>query len=68
MNTDYEVLIYREEDYWVACVPQLIGCATHADTREAALRSLESLLPEWLELTKESGYPIPEPENRLANA
>lgn len=65
-QTDYEIVIYREEDYWVAEVPELIGCATHGETREEVLRNIEELIPEWLDLARESGFAIPEPRGRVA--
>lgn len=68
MSTDYEIVIYREEDYWVAKAPQLIGCACHAASREQALREIEQLIPEWIELARESDYPLPTPTRSLVHA
>jgi len=68
MNADYEIVIYREEGYWVAEAPELTGCACHGESREAVLREMESLIPEWLELARESGVAIPEPKGRCAFA
>jgi predicted RNase H-like HicB family nuclease len=68
MNTDYEIVIYREDDVWVAQAPELRGCATHADTREEALARLLDLIPRWIEACRESGAPVPEPKGRFAFA
>lgn len=68
MNTDYEIVIYREEDYWVAECPELIGCATHGDTRTEAFEKINELLPIWLQSARESKFPFPEPKARAAVA
>jgi predicted RNase H-like HicB family nuclease len=68
VNTDYEIVIYREEDYWVAEAPECPGCATHGDTRQNALTSIEELIPKWIGGCERSGYPIPEPKGRIAFA
>ena len=68
MNTDYEIVLYREEDYWVAEVPECIGCATHGATREEAFAKITDLIPHWVEACKESGWPIPEPKGKVAFA
>lgn len=68
MNTDYEVVLYREDDLWVALAPELRGCATHDVTREKALARLLDLIPHWIEASRESGVPIPEPKGRCAFA
>ncbi len=68
MSTDYEIVLYREQDYWVAECPELIGCATHAETREEAFRSIMELIPKWIEGCRRTGYPVPEPKGRFAFA
>ena len=65
---NYEIVLYFEEGAWVAEVPELTGCATHADTEEEALRQIKSLIPEWLAAARASGIPIPEPHGRMAFA
>ena len=64
--TKYEVIIYwsKEDDAYVAEVPQLAGCAAHGDSQEEALRNAQEAIGLWLETAKEFGDPIPEPVGR----
>jgi predicted RNase H-like HicB family nuclease len=62
----YEIIIYwsDEDQAFVAEVPELLGCAAHGDTQEAALASAKEAIALWLETAKEFGDPIPEPKGR----
>lgn len=62
----YEVIIYwsKEDDAYVAEVPQLAGCAVHGDSQEEALRNAQEAISLWIETAKEFGDPIPEPVGR----
>ena len=66
MNT-HEVIPYwsREDDAFIAEVPELAGCAADGPTRQEALANVEIVIDEWLEMAKELGRPIPEPKGRL---
>ena len=62
----YEVIIYwsKEDDAYIAEVPQLAGCAAHGDSQEEALRNAQDAIGLWIETAKEFGDPIPEPIGR----
>ena len=64
--TRYEVIIYwnREDDAYIAEVPQLAGCAAHGDSQEEALRNAHDAISLWIETAREFGDPIPEPVGR----
>ena len=64
--TKYEVIIYwsKEDDAFVAEVPQLAGCAAHSESQEEALRNAQEAIGLWLETAKEFGDPIPQPVGR----
>jgi predicted RNase H-like HicB family nuclease len=64
--TKYEVIIYwsKEDDAYIAEVPQLAGCAAHGDSQEEALRNAQDAIRLWLETAQEFGDPIPEPIGR----
>lgn len=64
--TKYEVIIYwsKEDDAYVAEVPQLAGCAAHGDSQEEALRNAQDAIGLWIETAKEFGDPVPEPVGR----
>ena len=66
MNT-YEVILYwsREDQAFIAEVPELAGCAADGTTRQEALGNVEIIIPEWLETAREMGRSIPEPKGRL---
>jgi len=64
--TKYEVIIYwsKEDDAYIAEVPQLAGCAAHGDSQEEALRNAQDAINLWLETAREFGDPVPEPIGR----
>jgi predicted RNase H-like HicB family nuclease len=66
----YEVIIYwsREDNAFIAEVPELAGCAADGATYEEALKNAETVIEEWIETAKDPGRPIPEPRGRLAYA
>lgn len=66
MNT-YEVIVYwsREDQAFIAEVPELTGCAADGGTRQEALGNVEIIITEWLETARELGRSIPEPKGRL---
>lgn len=66
----YEVIIYwsREDEAFIAEVPELPGCAADGATYQDAVANAEVLIGEWIETAKELGRPIPEPKGRLVYA
>lgn len=66
----YEILIYwsKEDQAFIAEVPELAGCAADGGTYQEALANVETVIREWIETAKELGRPIPEPKGRLAFA
>lgn len=66
----YEVIIYwsREDQAFIAEVPELPGCAADGKTYREALKNVEIVIEEWIETAKELGRPIPVPRGRLVFA
>ena len=66
----YEVLLYwsKEDQAFIAEVPELPGCAADGASYEEALAHVEVVIREWIETAKEMGRPIPEPKGRLVFA
>lgn len=60
----YETIIYwsKEDDSYVAEVPELPGCMAHGDSYESALESVKEAIQLWLDTANEFGDPIPEPK------
>ena len=63
----YEIIIYwsREDDTFIAEVPELPGCAADGSTYQEALDNVQVIIREWIETTKKLGREIPEPKGRL---
>ncbi len=63
----YEVIIYwsKEDEAFIAEVPELPGCAADGATYQEALSNVEVIIKEWIETAKKLGRPIPEPKGRL---
>jgi predicted RNase H-like HicB family nuclease len=66
----YEVIIYwsREDEAFIAEVPELAGCAADGKTYQEALANVEVVIQEWIETAKSLGRPIPAPKGRLVYA
>jgi len=66
----YEIIMYwsREDNTYVAEVPELAGCMADGETTNEALRNVEQVIQEWIETAEELGRPIPEPRGRLSYA
>ena len=66
----YEVVIYWSADdkAFIAEVPELSGCTADGATKQAALKSVDIIIKEWIATAKELGRPIPEPKGRLVFA
>jgi predicted RNase H-like HicB family nuclease len=62
----YEVIIYwsREDQCFIAEVPELPGCMAHGQTDIEALRQANKAIGLWIDTAKEFGDPIPEPKER----
>jgi len=63
----YEVIIYwsKEDEAFIADVPELPGCAADGATYQEALSNVEVIIQEWIETARELGRSIPEPKGRL---
>ncbi len=63
----YEVVIYwsRDDEAFLAEVPELPGCAADGATPQEALANVQVVAQEWIETARELGRPIPEPKGRL---
>ena len=60
----YEIIIYwsREDQAFVAEVPELLGCTAHGDSQDTALANINDAVALWLETAQEFGIAIPEPK------
>ena len=66
----YEVIIYwsKDDQAFIAEVPELPGCAADGATYQEALANVETIIQEWIATAKDLGRSIPEPKGRLAFA
>jgi predicted RNase H-like HicB family nuclease len=65
----YAIIVYGsdEDSVWIATAPDLEPCAAHGDTPEAAVAELRVAMEAWLDVARENGLPIPEPQYRPAS-
>jgi predicted RNase H-like HicB family nuclease len=70
INFQYEIILYwsREDQAFLAEVPELPGCAADGATYQEALANAEVVIREWIETAQELGRPVPEPRGRLMYA
>jgi predicted RNase H-like HicB family nuclease len=63
----YEISLYwsKEDQAFIAEVPELPGCAADGETYQEAVQNVEIIMQEWIETAKDLGRPIPEPKGRL---
>ncbi len=66
----YEISLYwsREDEAFIAEVPELPGCAADGLTYQEALANIEIVIQEWIETAQAVGRPIPTPRGRLMYA
>ena len=55
--SNYEILPYSSKDdqTFIAEVPELAGCAADGATYQEALANVETIIREWIETAKELG-------------
>ena len=60
----YEIIIYwsKEDEAFVAEVPELPGCMAHGDDQEDALRNIKDAMQLWIDTAQEFGDPVPQPK------
>ena len=64
----YEIILYysKEDEAYVAEVPELPGCMAHGLSHEEALQNVKAAMQLWIDTAHEFGDQIPEPkEERL---
>lgn len=66
----YEIIIYwsKEDDAYIAEVPELPGCMADGSTYQEALANAEVIIEEWIETAHDLGRIVPEPKGRLVFA
>lgn len=64
---NYEIILFwsKEDNAFIAEVPELAGCMADGATRLEALKNAETIISEWIETAKAIGRDIPEPKGRL---
>ncbi len=69
-NHKYEIIIYwsREDEAFIAEVPELAGCAADGATYHEALSNVQLIIEEWIETAKIKGRIIPIPKGKLSYA
>jgi predicted RNase H-like HicB family nuclease len=60
----YEIIIFwsKEDNLFVAEVPELPGCMAHGDTQADALANANEAIQLWIDTAQEDGIPVPEPK------
>ena len=62
----YTVVIERIPNNYAAYVPDLPGCVTTADTREALLEEIREAIEFHIDGMMEDCEPVPEPRGRVS--
>ena len=63
----YEVIIYwsKEDNAYIAEVPELPGCMADGTTHRQALDNVQVVIEEWIETAQDMGRDLPEPRGKL---
>jgi predicted RNase H-like HicB family nuclease len=63
----YEVIIYWSEPdkAFIAEVPELPGCMADGKSHASALKAVDRVMREWIDVAKSLGRPVPKPRGRL---
>lgn len=67
MNNNYEVIIYwsKEDDSFIAEIPELKGCMADGKTQIDALLNAQSAIDSWIETARQLNRFIPEAKGKL---
>ena len=70
VDMKYEIILYwsKDDQAFIAEVPELAGCAADGATYQEAVANAEVVIREWVETARELGRPIPTPRGRLIYA
>lgn len=70
MNSRYEIILYwsKEDDAFIAEVPELARCMADGKTYQKALQNVQVIMEEWIETSQSLGRSIPEPKGKLMHA
>lgn len=70
LEPKYEIIIYwsKEDQSFIAEVPELAGCMADGQTYKEALNNAELIIGEWIETAKSLNRIIPEPKGKLKYA
>jgi predicted RNase H-like HicB family nuclease len=70
MESKYEIILYwsKEDESFIAEVPELSGCMADGKTYIEALDNVQLVIKEWLEIATSLGRQIPEPKGKLMYA
>ena len=70
MESKYDIILYwsKEDEAFIAEVPELAGCMADGKTYIEALENVQSIIKEWIETATSLGRPIPEPKGKLMYA
>lgn len=70
MDSRYEIILYwsKEDEAFIAEVPELPGCMADGKTRAEALTQAEIVIAEWIEAAQAMGREIPIPRGKLMYA
>ena len=62
----YEIIIYwsREDQCFIADIPELPGCIAHGATNAEALKNANLAITLWIETAKDFGDEIPIPKEK----
>jgi predicted RNase H-like HicB family nuclease len=66
----YEIILYwsKEDQAFIAEVPELPGCAADGATYQEAVSNAELVISEWIQTALQLGRPIPVPRGKLMYA
>lgn len=66
----YEIIVWWSDadEAYIADVPKLPGCTAHGETYHEAIEQIQTAMEGWIEVQKERGYEIPEPQGRSVYA
>jgi predicted RNase H-like HicB family nuclease len=66
----YEIILYwsKDDQAYIAEVPELAGCAADGATYQEALVNAEEIIRQWIDTARELGRPVPEPRGKLIYA
>lgn len=59
-----EIFYSKEDEGYIAVIPELPGCSAFGETEEEALKEIKIAMELWITTAKNEGFKVPKPKTK----